>query len=103
MLTEKRIYDLVECSCHNLPTGEFSGESLSQGGFGVKLNAETSSDLSPITALLNLEDPPSSALVRFSYGEFDHFSLDLGDEVEATLIEWISRIATQMGVTPTQE
>lgn len=94
------------CYCHTMNEDEeFSRAKLYKGGFGVKWDAKTPGDLSPVTALLNLEDPPSSAFVRFAYGEFDHYNIrvNLTPEKEAKVIEWISRVATQMGVIPTQE
>ena len=72
-------------------------EFIPRGGFAFKVMADDPADLAPLTALINLDDPANSALIRLYIGEYDHTNNALSDEsnldsLREALVPWIEQM-----------
>jgi hypothetical protein len=92
---QSRLQDAFNGSClgcHNgAPTNTTEGRAL--GGFAFFEAPVAPSDLAALNALIDLERPEESALIRLIYGELDHIDLSMADteEYETAALEWIER------------
>lgn len=79
--------------CHDDGMEPFGDALFIQGGFEFKLAPSTLADLAPLTALINLEQPEKSALIRLYIGEYDHIENVVDEEglepLKEEIIPWI--------------
>lgn len=82
------------CSCHGGGDPLNARERIPQGGFAFKLNPEEASDLALLSGLINLQDPPASALFRFFDQELDHNAAipPINDQYIEAVTEWIQTL-----------
>ena len=82
----------VCASCHDGDPTKSASSEKAQGGFAFNNNPESAQDLAPLSALINVEDPPQSALIRVSYGEFDHIEYPVNEQFIETVLAWIETL-----------
>ena len=82
--------------CHNQDQTIFGDALYLAGGFTFKTIPENVSDLADLTALINLEEPGKSSLIRLYIGEYDHIDIAKTEEnlepLKEVIIPWIESL-----------
>ena len=82
--------------CHDQGGPIFGDALYLRGGFAFKAIPENLSDLADLTALINLEEPEKSSLIRLYIGEYDHILIAQTEEslepLKEVIIPWIESL-----------